>query len=86
MPATTSAATWWTRARSALDGVSLTAVDAGADGFSVVLIPETMERTTLGALEPGDAVNIEVDVLAKYVEKLMPRASASELAAAGGRP
>ncbi len=70
----------------ALDGVSLTAVDPGADGFSVVLIPETMERTTLGALEAGDAVNIEVDVVAKYVEKLMPRASASELAAAGGRP
>jgi riboflavin synthase len=70
----------------ALDGVSLTAVDAGADGFSVVLIPETMERTTLGALAAGDAVNIEVDVVAKYVEKLMPRPSASELAAAGGRP
>jgi riboflavin synthase len=65
-----------------LDGVSLTAVDAGAEGFSVVLIPETMERTTLGALAPGDAVNIEVDVVAKYVEKLMP----GELAAAGGRP
>ena len=69
-----------------LDGVSLTAVDAGAEGFSVVLIPETMERTTLGALAPGDTVNIEVDVLAKYVEKLLPGAAGSELAAAGGRP
>ena len=55
----------------AVDGVSLTvsAVDAGA--FEVSLIPETLERTTLGAAEPGRVVNLEVDVLAKYVEKLV---------------
>jgi riboflavin synthase len=53
-----------------VDGVSLTvsAVDAGS--FSVSLIPETLERTTLGTAEPGRPVNLEVDVLAKYVEKL----------------
>jgi riboflavin synthase len=54
----------------AVDGVSLTvsAVDDGA--FEVSLIPETLERTTLGEAEPGRIVNLEVDVLAKYVEKL----------------
>jgi riboflavin synthase len=54
----------------AVDGVSLTvsAVDAG--GFEVSLIPETLERTTLGTAAPGRTVNLEVDVLAKYVEKL----------------
>jgi riboflavin synthase len=41
--------------------------------FEVSLIPETLERTTLGAAEPGRTVNLEVDVLAKYVEKLSPR-------------
>jgi riboflavin synthase len=55
----------------AVDGVSLTvsAVDDGS--FSVSLIPETLERTTLGAAAPGRPVNLEVDVLAKYVEKLV---------------
>ena len=54
----------------AVDGVSLTvsAVDDG--GFEVSLIPETLERTTLGSAAPGRVVNVEVDVLAKYVEKL----------------
>ena len=42
-----------------------------ADGFDVSLIPETLERTTLGAAAPGRRVNLEVDVLAKYVEKLL---------------
>lgn len=60
----------------ALDGVSLTAVDPGDGGFSVALIPETLERTTLGELAPGDPVNIEVDVLAKYVERLATPAAA----------
>lgn len=69
----------------AVDGVSLTAVDATEDGFAVALIPETIERTTLGALAAGDSVNIEVDVLAKYVEKLMPGVSRPEPATAGGR-
>jgi riboflavin synthase len=54
----------------AVDGVSLTVSAVEADAFSVSLIPETLERTTLGAAEPGRPVNLEVDVLAKYVEKL----------------
>jgi riboflavin synthase len=43
------------------------------DSFSVALIPETLERTNLGAASPGQPVNLEVDVLAKYVEKLVTR-------------
>jgi riboflavin synthase len=58
----------------AVDGVSLTVAEVDDDGFSVSLIPETLERTTLGAVEPGRVVNLEVDVLAKYVEKLVTRA------------
>lgn len=54
----------------AVDGVSLTVADLDDEGFSVSLIPETLERTTLGAAVPGRVVNLEVDVLAKYVEKL----------------
>jgi riboflavin synthase len=57
-----------------VDGVSLTVADVGADCFSVSLIPETLERTTLGAAGPGRSVNIEVDVLAKYVERMVARA------------
>ncbi|MGH8869370.1 MAG: riboflavin synthase [Actinomycetes bacterium] len=55
----------------ALDGVSLTVAEVAADGFTVGLIPETLARTTLGRLRPGDTVNVEVDVLAKYVERLL---------------
>ena len=59
----------------AVDGVSLTVADVAGDGFSVALIPETLERTNLGAAAPGTPVNLEVDVLAKYVERLVaPRA------------
>ena len=54
----------------AVDGVSLTVVEAGADHFSVALIPTTLALTTLGDREAGDLVNLEVDVLAKYVERL----------------
>ena len=53
----------------AVDGVSLTVAEANSRSFTVSLIPETLERTTLGALQPGAKVNLEVDVLAKYVEK-----------------
>ena len=53
----------------AVDGVSLTLVDVLADRFSVALIPHTLEVTTLGKLQPGDPVNLETDLLAKYVEK-----------------
>lgn len=55
-----------------VDGVSLTVVEAGADRFRVSLIPETLARTTLGTRQPGDRVNLEVDVIAKYVERLLP--------------
>jgi riboflavin synthase len=54
-----------------VDGVSLTVSAIDDDSFSVSLIPETLERTTLGTAEPGRPVNLEVDVLAKYVEKLV---------------
>jgi riboflavin synthase len=57
----------------AVDGVSLTVVAVGEDWFSVSLIPETLERTTLGAAADGAPVNLEVDVVAKYVEKLVAR-------------
>jgi riboflavin synthase len=52
-----------------VDGVSLTVVDVDARSFSVSLIPETLTRTNLGAAQVGRIVNLEVDVLAKYVEK-----------------
>lgn len=55
----------------AVDGVSLTLVDVAPGRFSVMLIPHTLAVTTLGALRPGDRVNIELDMLAKHVEKLM---------------
>jgi riboflavin synthase len=61
----------------AVDGVSLTVTDVDGDGFGVSLIPETVERTTLGEAGPGRRVNLEVDVLAKYVEKLAARGVAS---------
>jgi riboflavin synthase len=54
----------------AVDGVSLTVSAVDHEAFEVSLIPETLERTTLGAATPGRPVNLEVDVLAKYVEKL----------------
>jgi riboflavin synthase len=55
----------------AVDGVSLTLVDVGPDGFSVMLIPHTLALTTLGFIGPGDRVNIEIDILAKHVQKLL---------------
>lgn len=54
-----------------VDGVSLTVVEAGDDFFSVSLIPETLTATTLGSRVVGDLVNLEVDAIAKYVERLM---------------
>jgi riboflavin synthase len=62
----------------AVDGVSLTVVDlrdaTGGPGpsFTVSLIPTTLQSTTLGRLETGDTVNLEVDVVAKYIERLLP--------------
>lgn len=61
-----------------LAGVSLTVVDlVGDDGFRVALIPHTCEVTTLGELTVGDRVNVEVDVLAKYVERLLEAGTSS---------
>jgi riboflavin synthase len=57
----------------AVDGVSLTVARVGDSDFDVSLIPETLERTNLGRAEPGAPVNLEVDILAKYVEKLVTR-------------
>ena len=54
-----------------VDGVSLTVVEAKDVSFTVSLIPETLARTTLGGRRPGDRVNLEVDVIAKHVEKLL---------------
>jgi riboflavin synthase len=56
----------------AVDGVSLTVAALDGGGFAVALIPHTLAETTLGALVPGDEVNLEADVLAKYVERLLP--------------
>jgi riboflavin synthase len=56
----------------AVQGTSLTVAALDDTGFAVALIPHTLEATTLGALTPGSRVNLEADVLAKYVEKLLP--------------
>ncbi len=58
----------------AVDGVSLTVTAVDDEGFAVALIPETLERTTLGRDIQGRPVNLEVDVIAKHVEKLVSRA------------
>ena len=55
----------------AVDGVSLTVIDAEKDAFSVGLIPATLENSTLGQLRPGEEVNVETDVVGKYVERLL---------------
>jgi len=55
----------------AVEGVSLTVAALAKDTFTVALIPHTLAATTLGALQPGDDVNLEVDVVAKYVERLI---------------
>jgi riboflavin synthase len=57
----------------AVDGVALTITGLDHEAFEVALVPHTLEVTTLGALEPGDSVNLEADILAKYVEKLTRR-------------
>jgi len=60
-----------TKGSIAVDGISLTVVEVGADWFSVALIPSTLVLTTLGRKQPGARVNLEVDVIAKYVERLL---------------
>ncbi|MGE0486084.1 MAG: riboflavin synthase [Gammaproteobacteria bacterium] len=71
-----------------LDGVSLTVNAAGPEDFEILTIPHTLERTTLGALAAGDEVNVEVDLIARYVERLLGDGAAdgvslASLAAAG---
>lgn len=66
----------WTRLMApkgsiAVDGMSLTLVDVTDDAFSVAFIPHTLEVTTMGQRQPGDRVNIETDVLAKYIQRMM---------------
>jgi riboflavin synthase len=61
-----------------VDGVSLTVVDAGPDYFTLSLIPTTLALTTLGVKQPGDPVNLEVDVIAKYVERLLAAENAPD--------
>lgn len=57
----------------AVNGVSLTVVDSRADGFSVVIIPYTWEFTNLSSLQAGSVVNLEFDILGKYMQKLLQR-------------
>ncbi|MEU2791311.1 riboflavin synthase [Streptomyces sp. NPDC007100] len=64
-----------------VDGVSLTVVEAADDHFTVSLIPTTLALTTLGTKQPGDPVNLEVDVLAKYVERLLGQGQGTTAAA-----
>ena len=55
----------------ALDGISLTVNDVGRDTFAVLIIPHTLQVTTIGALQPGDRVNLEVDQMARYAARLL---------------
>ena len=63
-----------TKGSVALDGVSLTVNEVAGDTFSVLIIPHTLKSTTLGRLGAGDAVNLEVDLMARYAARLMERA------------
>jgi riboflavin synthase len=63
-----------------MDGVSLTVAEIAGEGIRVALIPHTLAVTSLGTMVPGDLVNLEVDVIAKYVERLMAKETADERA------
>jgi riboflavin synthase len=67
-----------------VDGVSLTVVEAGESSFTISLIPETLARTTLGLRRVGERVNLEADILAKHVEKLLASGGLDSLAGARG--
>jgi riboflavin synthase alpha subunit len=69
-----------------VDGVSLTIAELAGDAFAVALVPHTLAVTTLGALAAGDQVNLEADVLAKYVERLLPCQAALPTPGVHGRP
>ena len=66
-----------TKGSVALDGVSLTVNDVNASAFSVLLIPHTLSVTTLGDNRPGDRLNVEIDVMARYAARLIERPSSS---------
>jgi len=68
----------------AIDGVSLTVIDAAGGEFSVGLIPTTLRETTVGGLRPGDRVNIEVDLIARYIARLMGRDTEENTRASAG--
>lgn len=63
----------------AVDGVSLTVSAVGGDGFEVALIPMTLSKTTFGAMRPGDAVNVEADIVGKYVLRFLERKQERDL-------
>jgi len=67
-----------------VDGVSLTLVDVGPDFFSVALIPYTLSHTTLGERRVGDRVNLEIDLIGKYVRKYLQQIFGTQPAAASG--
>jgi riboflavin synthase len=67
-----------------VDGCSLTVVEPTGEGFTVAVIPHTAAVTTLGRRRPGDAVNLEVDMVAKYVERLLAGDGGEAVAAGGG--
>ena len=67
-----------------VDGVSLTVVEAGTDSFTVAVIPHTAAVTTLGSKGIGDRVNLEVDVMAKYAERLLAAQLGGDDGAAAG--
>ena len=66
------------RGSIAIEGVSLTVAGLTDDGLEVSLIPETLERTTLGSVEPGDRLNVECDVLARYVQRQLSPSTTKE--------
>ncbi len=70
----------------AIDGVSLTLVEVADDSFSIALIPHTLKETTLGGRSVGDAVNIETDLVGKYVQRLMVGTTASAKSDRASRP
>ena len=66
-----------------VDGISLTVVDCGSDFFTVSVVPHSMKNTNLGSKEPGDNVNIEPDILAKYVESVIIHSAGKLIKAEG---
>ena len=69
----------------AVDGISLTVVDCGTDWFTVALIPETVTRTALNGMRPGDPVNLEADPIGRYVARALAQRGSSEALAAFAR-